>query len=236
MISTREKRPGFWVQDCAAATQNLLLAAHAAGLGAVWCGTYPREERMGPIAAVLGLPEHVIPFSVVPIGYPAERPAPADRYDPEPCPFRPMVGRDSMKKSLGPGTWLYPTPVFVVGTYDAAGKPNVMTVAWGGICCSKPPCVAISVRKATYTYGNLMERRAFTISLPSEDQVVPADYFGVASGRDTDKFAAAGLTPVRAASWSMLPTWANSRSCSSARSSMWPNSGCTRCSSARSST
>jgi flavin reductase (DIM6/NTAB) family NADH-FMN oxidoreductase RutF len=101
-----------------------------------------------------------------------------------------------MKKSLGPGTWLYPTPVFVVGTYDAAGKANVMTVAWGGICCSKPPCVAISVRKATYTYGNLMERKAFTISLPTQDQAVPADYFGVASGRDVDKFAVTGLTPV----------------------------------------
>jgi flavin reductase (DIM6/NTAB) family NADH-FMN oxidoreductase RutF len=101
-----------------------------------------------------------------------------------------------MKKSLGPGTMLYPTPVFVVGTYDASRRPNVMTVAWGGICCSKPPCVAISVRKATYTYGNLMERRAFTISLPAEDQVAAADYFGVVSGRETDKFAATGLTPV----------------------------------------
>jgi nitroreductase len=78
----REQRPDFWVQDCAAATQNLLLAAHHAGLGAVWCGTYPREERMGPIAAVLVLPERVLPFAVVPIGYPAERPAPVDRYDP----------------------------------------------------------------------------------------------------------------------------------------------------------
>jgi flavin reductase (DIM6/NTAB) family NADH-FMN oxidoreductase RutF len=86
--------------------------------------------------------------------------------------------------------------VFVVGTYDAAGKANVMTVAWGGICCSKPPCVAVSVRKATYTYGNLMEHRAFTISLPPQDQIVAADYFGVASGRDIDKFTAAGLTPV----------------------------------------
>jgi flavin reductase (DIM6/NTAB) family NADH-FMN oxidoreductase RutF len=102
-----------------------------------------------------------------------------------------------VKKSLGAGTWLYPTPVFVVGTYDAAGKPNVMTVAWGGICCSKPPCVAISVRKATYTYASLVERKAFTISLPSEDQVALADYFGVASGRDTDKFAVSGLTPAR---------------------------------------
>lgn len=102
-----------------------------------------------------------------------------------------------MKRSLGPGTWLYPTPVFVVGTYDADDKPNVMTVAWGGICCSKPPCVAISVRKATYTYASLVERRAFTISLPREDQLAAADFFGVASGRDTDKFAVAGLTPVR---------------------------------------
>ena len=102
-----------------------------------------------------------------------------------------------MKKSLGPGTWLYPTPVFVVGTYDGTGKPNVMTVAWAGICCSKPPCVAISVRKATYTYGNLIERKAFTISLPTQDQTVLADFFGITSGRDTDKFAATGITPVR---------------------------------------
>jgi nitroreductase len=77
----KDERPGFWVQDCAAATQNLLLAAHAAGLGAVWCGTYPREERMGPIIAGLGLPEYILPFSVIPIGHPAEQPAPVDRYD-----------------------------------------------------------------------------------------------------------------------------------------------------------
>ncbi|MBN1319246.1 MAG: flavin reductase family protein [Thermoleophilia bacterium] len=102
-----------------------------------------------------------------------------------------------MKTSLGPKPMAYPAPVYVVGTYDAEGRPNVMTVAWGGICCSKPPCVSISVRKATYTYSNLMERKAFTISLPSRDDVVAADYFGIASGRDVDKFAAAGLTPVR---------------------------------------
>jgi flavin reductase (DIM6/NTAB) family NADH-FMN oxidoreductase RutF len=102
-----------------------------------------------------------------------------------------------MKTSLGAKTLLYPTPVFIVGTYDAQGRPNAMTVAWGGICCSKPPCVSISVRKATYTYGNLIERRAFTISVPSRDHVVAADYFGIASGRDGDKFAASGLTPVR---------------------------------------
>jgi len=102
-----------------------------------------------------------------------------------------------MKTSLGARTLVYPTPVFIVGTYDGEGRPNIMTVAWGGICCSKPPCVAIAVRKATYTYGNLVERKAFTVSIPSVDHVQAADYFGIASGRDVDKFAAAGLTPVR---------------------------------------
>jgi flavin reductase (DIM6/NTAB) family NADH-FMN oxidoreductase RutF len=102
-----------------------------------------------------------------------------------------------MKTSLGPRALVYPTPVFIVGTYGAEGRPNAMAVAWGGICCSKPPCVAIAVRAATYTHGNLMERKAFTVSVPSCDHVVAADFFGIASGRDVDKFAATGLTPVR---------------------------------------
>ena len=102
-----------------------------------------------------------------------------------------------MKKSLGAKTLLYPTPVCVVGTYDRAGKPNVMTAAWAGICCSSPPCIAVSLRKATYTYGNIVERKAFTISLPSEDYVKQADYFGMVSGRDEDKLSRARLTAVK---------------------------------------
>ena len=58
-----------------------------------------------------------------------------------------------MKKSLGAKTLAQPAPVWVVGSYDSQGKPNIMTIAWGGICCSQPPCVTISLRKATYTYG-----------------------------------------------------------------------------------
>ncbi len=102
-----------------------------------------------------------------------------------------------MRQSLGAITLIYPTPVFVVGTYDKNGKPNVMTASWGGICCSQPPCVAVSLRKATYTYGNIVERKAFTISIPSEQYAKQADYFGLMSGRTSDKFAATGLTPVR---------------------------------------
>ena len=99
--------------------------------------------------------------------------------------------------SLGADTIVPITPVWVVGTYDHEGKPNVMTAAWGGICCSKPPCVYVSLRKATYTYGNLMKRKAFTISFPSEAYVKEADYFGLVSGRDTDKFSATKLTPMK---------------------------------------
>jgi len=102
-----------------------------------------------------------------------------------------------MKRSIGPRTFVLPTPVWVVGTYDKEGNPNVMTAAWGGICCSKPPCVSISLRKATYTYGNIMDRKAFTVSVPSETHAKETDYFGMVSGKDVDKFAATGLTALK---------------------------------------
>ena len=102
-----------------------------------------------------------------------------------------------MKRSLGSKTIIYPTPVFVVGSYDKSDRPNIMTAAWGGICCSKPPCVAVSLRKATYTYGNIVEQQAFTISIPSEDHAKLADYCGLVSGKSHDKFVDTGLTPVK---------------------------------------
>lgn len=102
-----------------------------------------------------------------------------------------------MKKSLGAKTLLFPTPVLMVGSYDHEGRPNLMNAAWGGICCSDPPCVAVSLRKATYSYAALMERRAFTVGIPSQSQLVVADYIGMASGRELDKFAVCGLTPMR---------------------------------------
>jgi flavin reductase (DIM6/NTAB) family NADH-FMN oxidoreductase RutF len=100
-----------------------------------------------------------------------------------------------MKKSFGANTLIFPTPAWCVGTYDAQDKPNVMTVAWGGICNSKPPCVSIALRKATYTYGNLMEKKVYTISVPSEKYAKEVDFFGIASGRRVDKFEKTGLTP-----------------------------------------
>jgi flavin reductase (DIM6/NTAB) family NADH-FMN oxidoreductase RutF len=104
-----------------------------------------------------------------------------------------------MKKSLGAKTIAFTTPVWLIAVYDSAGKPNAMTAAWGGICCSQPPCVTVSLRKATYTYGCIMERMAYTVNIPSESQATVADYFGIASGKNRDKFAEAGLSTERSA-------------------------------------
>ena len=102
-----------------------------------------------------------------------------------------------MKQSIGAKTLAFPTPTWVVGTYDMNGKPNAMTVAWGGICCSNPPCINVCLRKATYSYAGIVENKAFTVSIPSEDYIKEADYFGIASGRDENKFESTCLTPVR---------------------------------------
>ncbi|MBP7528192.1 MAG: flavin reductase family protein [Syntrophorhabdaceae bacterium] len=102
-----------------------------------------------------------------------------------------------MKKSLGARTVLVPAPVLVVGTYDKDGRPNVMTVAWGGTCCSSPPCIDIALRKATHSYQSILDRKAFTVHVTPERYLTEADYFGIVSGRDVDKFAATGLTAVR---------------------------------------
>lgn len=73
----------FWYEDCSAATQNILLAVHALGLGAVWTAGYPSEQRVAPIAEALGIPENVKILCVIPIGVPAENPTPKDKWEPE---------------------------------------------------------------------------------------------------------------------------------------------------------
>ncbi len=84
-----------------------------------------------------------------------------------------------MKKSLGKETLLYPTPVWMIGTYDIEGESNIMTASWAGISCSNPPCVSVSLRKATYTYGNIIEQKAFTVNIPQEKQIKQADACGM---------------------------------------------------------
>ena len=78
-----ELSKGYWAVDCAAATQNLLLAAHGIGLGAVWCGVHPREERKAAFKKLFNLPDHIQPFAVVSIGKPAEEKPVPERFKPE---------------------------------------------------------------------------------------------------------------------------------------------------------
>ena len=102
-----------------------------------------------------------------------------------------------MKQSLGAKILVGVTPVWVIGTYDREGRPNLMTAAWVGVCCSDPPCIGVSLRKATYSYAAIVERRAFTVNIPSAGHVEETDYAGMVSGRDTDKWEFTGLTPAR---------------------------------------
>ena len=73
----------FWYEDCSAAAENILLAAHALGLGAVWTAGYPAQERITPIAEALGIPANVIPLCIIPVGVPAENPEPKDKWNPD---------------------------------------------------------------------------------------------------------------------------------------------------------
>ena len=78
-----------------------------------------------------------------------------------------------MFQSLGAKTFILPTPVFLVGTYDHTGRPNIMTAAWGGICASQPPSIAVSIRKSRWTYNAIHERKSFTINIPSGNPISP---------------------------------------------------------------
>ncbi len=101
-----------------------------------------------------------------------------------------------MKKiELEPAAILHPHPVLLVGTFGQDGKPNLMNAAWGGICCSSPPCIAVSLREARLTYRNILHAGAFTVGIPSRKHAEAADYVGIVSGRDHDKFRDTGLTP-----------------------------------------
>jgi nitroreductase len=89
IADTRDLKHPMWEQDCSAAVENALLAAHALGLGGVWLGWWPKMERVEPLKEYLGLPEGIEPLAVLAIGAPVEAKPPSDRYDPE----RVRVGR-----------------------------------------------------------------------------------------------------------------------------------------------
>ena len=93
MPDGKGKLPDIWVQDVSAATENLLLAAHALGLGAVWTGVYPVMERTAEVANVLNCPANIVPLAVVRIGYPDEAPEPKDKFKEENISYNKFGGK-----------------------------------------------------------------------------------------------------------------------------------------------
>ena len=102
------------------------------------------------------------------------------------------------KQIWRPGNMLYPVPAVLVSVADSAGKDNLITIAWTGTVCSDPAMTYISVRKERYSHHMLKENKEFVINLVSKEICRAADFCGVSSGRDLDKFEATGLTREKA--------------------------------------
>ena len=100
------------------------------------------------------------------------------------------------KQSWKPGNMLNPVPAVMVSVADEEHCPNIITVAWAGTVCTNPPMVSISVRPSRYSYDIIEKTGEFVINLTTEKLARACDYCGVVSGRDVDKFAKTGLTPM----------------------------------------
>lgn len=214
----------YWVEDTSAATENLLLAAHGLGLGAVWCGIYPMRERVAFLQNLLQLPEHIVPLNVIPIGYPAEEPAPKDKWKPENVHID-RWGRKSAAASVSAAAgstsaaangaaarpWRKVQPAELrenpfrlfsdalalsVGSKD---KMNAMTIGWGGLGVlwgRERPVVTVYVEKRRHTHSFMEENEYFTVTaFPKGERYDKAlRYLGTVSGRDEDKMKGSGLT------------------------------------------
>jgi len=100
-----------------------------------------------------------------------------------------------MKLTKSPWTALFPCPVVLVTCIDQAGKPNIITLAWAGTVCSDPPTVGVGIRPHRYSCKLIEETGEFVVNIPTHKILKAADYCGVFSGKDVDKFSETGLTP-----------------------------------------
>jgi flavin reductase (DIM6/NTAB) family NADH-FMN oxidoreductase RutF len=103
-----------------------------------------------------------------------------------------------LKHELPPSEALYPVPVVLVSCRDKeTGKPNIITLAWCGVACSKPPMLSISIRPSRYSYRLITKARDFVVNIPSAGMLKNVDMCGILSGTKTDKFAACSLTTAK---------------------------------------
>ena len=96
------------------------------------------------------------------------------------------------KKTLGPGTILYPMPALLIGS-EVDGRPNFMVAAWSGIACSEPPMLSVAFQPHRHTLKGIKENRAFSVNVPSVALMAETDFCGIFSGKNEDKLSATGF-------------------------------------------
>ena len=202
----------FWVQDCSAATENILLAANALGLGAVWTGAYPSEERCSAISEVLKLPENLIPLNIIVIGYPDGVNEPKDKWKPENISYNVYGGKQRKEKerpiqesdfvefdytqtaNINPFTWFKGA-----GLLLACGEGedhNAMTIGWGAlgnIWQHDISTITVYVAPARYTFEYMERFKYFTVMVFDDNRKDVLEYMGTHSGRDGNKEQALDL-------------------------------------------
>ena len=200
----------FWIQDVSAVTENILLQAHAMGLGAVWTGTYPSEERCQAVSRLLHLPEHIIPFSTIVIGYPQGDPVPKDKWKPEnisyeyfdatqsiaqPSAEKPFEEFDVTEDFHGNPFTYFKGKGLLLAAGDSADY-NEMTIGWGAmgnIWERGMSMLTVYVAPWRHTYRYVEKARYFTVMEFDEAHKDILAYMGSHSGRDGNKAEALGL-------------------------------------------
>ncbi|MBQ9436466.1 MAG: nitroreductase family protein [Bacteroidales bacterium] len=204
----------FWVQDASAATQNILLAAHAMGLGAVWTGTYPSEERCQAVAEILRLPETIIPLNTIVIGYPNGDNQPKDKWSPANVSYNYYGNNDEKTQNIdqqenkteftefdytsdfkgNPFTWFKGAGLLLaVGDKD---NHNAMTIGWGAlgnVWGYEVNTITVYVAPARYTFEFMEKYKYFTVMTFDDKHKEVLEYMGTHSGRDGNKEEALGL-------------------------------------------
>lgn len=199
----------FWVQDASAATENILLAAHAMGLGAVWTGMYPEPERVSVMKKLLKLPDNLIPLNAIIIGYPGEKVAPKNKFKEENISYNVYKGGETIETEaeVNNGGELKPFDItsnfnenaFQFFTGDGLllcsgnkQKSNAMTIGWGALgTLWQKPALTVYVAQGRYTHGFMEKSPYFTVMTFKDKSILK--YMGTHTGRDGDKAAHLGL-------------------------------------------
>jgi len=205
----------FWPQDASAATENILLVAHAMGLGAVWTGTYPDSKRCDAVSKLLNLPKHIIPFCTIVVGYPNGEATPKDKWKPENVSYE-QFGKTNGEKSVAKGksSTAKKFEEFDVAK-DFRGNPftyfkgkglllavgdksgfNEMTIGWGAlgnIWEDGMSMMTVYVSKSRYTFGYMEKAKYFTVMEFDDAHKDILEYMGTHSGRDGNKAKTLGL-------------------------------------------